>query len=163
MRLRQKGNGKPYLRVICGSLLICAVGVGATALPASAASVQPVQVAVSDYHYPHHHPHGYGGPLSPAGLLACAEQLGLPTPQFVVQEAWQDGLVHLSLAGLGYDTAGYYLLAAELGYVVFDFWLNCVAPYLPVSAQAPTPSAPSTPGSPGAPTPPFYTLGGGAG
>jgi hypothetical protein len=157
MRLIQKWNGKPCLRIF-GPLLICAVGVGATALPASAASVQPVRTAVSDYHY--HHPHGYGGPLSPAGLLACAEHLGLPNPQQLVQEMLQEGLVHVSLYELGQEAAGGFLLGATLAYPVFDFWFNCVAPYVPISAQYPAPTAPGNPGGPVAPTPPFYTLGG---
>lgn len=159
---------KPYLRNISGLLLICAVGVGATALPASAATVQPAQTAASDYHHPRLH--GYGGPLSPAGLLACAENLGLPDPQGLVEEVLQAGVVHFSLEVLGEALAGNYLLVGEVAYPVFDFWFNCVAPYLPVSAATPppptqpsTPSSPGAPSSPEAPTPPFYTLGGGAG
>ena len=158
---------KPYMRTIFGLLLICAIGVGATALPASAATVQPVQAVASHYHYHnHHHPHGHGGPLSPAGLWACAEHLGLPNPQSLVLAVLREGLVEFSLHELGQYLAGYYLLAGEIAYPVFDFWLNCVAPYLTVSAPAPVPpttgnpGSPGTPSNPGAPTPPFYTLGG---
>jgi hypothetical protein len=82
--------------------------------------------------------------------------------------------VHFSLEELGQAFAGYYLLAGELAYPVFDFWLNCVAPYLPVSTPATRPvtipatpsssappTTPATPGNP-VPTPPFFTLGGGS-
>jgi len=150
------------MRVIFGPLLICAVGVGATALPASAATAQPAHTAVSDH--PYHHPYGYGGPLSPAGLFACAEQLGLPNPGELVWEVVQEGALEFTLRFLKEEDAEYFLLGAQAFYVVYDFWFNCVAPYLPVPSSAPPLQAPpSAPSSPVAPTPPFYTLGGGDG
>lgn len=162
---------KRYGRLAFALPLICAVGIGATQAPASAAVRQAQAAAVSTYQQPHKD----DNPLNPGHLLACAELLGLPRPQQLVKEVLRIGAVHFSLETLEEELAGRFLLAGEASYAVFDFWLNCAAPYLPVPAPptlkvtTPTPPNPggppasSPPANSGIPTPPFYTLGGEAG
>jgi hypothetical protein len=149
-----------YAKIACGVLAAGAVGL-APAVPAAAATSHPAVMTVR-----HHHLRQ--GPLSPWGLTACAENLAIPHALEIVREALSEGLVEFSLNVL--DEEGPPLVVA---YPVFDFWFNCVAPYLPVQQPKPLHPNPqpqpggtspggSVPTQPGqsVPTPPFYTLGG---
>ena len=144
--------------------MACFLGVG-TALPGNAATHDATRTVSPGHHR--------GNPLSPGELYACARYLGIHSE--AVNEIIRAGLTHWSLERLGEGVANNYILSAEVAYPVYDFWFNCVAPYIytpgevpplttrptgPVSGH-PLPGnlPPGTPVSPG--QVPFYILGGG--